>query len=141
MSKPRSSVKGNDKVKKGLTSLLRDLEKKQLQSIKVEAELIMTDSKANYVPVDKGTLRQSGTIGDPVRKGDEITISMGYGGAAAAYATALHEHPSESSPPTWEGKALTFTKPGTGPKYLEQPLMKAVDGMAERLASRIKLKD
>lgn len=137
----RSTVKGGDKVKKGLTSLLRDLEKQQLQAIKVEAELIMTDSKQNYVPVDKGTLRQSGVVGDPVRNGDEISISMGYGGAAASYALSLHEHPSESSPPTWEGKALTFTKPGTGPKYLEQPLMKAVDGMAERLASRIKLKD
>ena len=104
MGKSRCTVKGGDKVKKGLTSTLKDLEKQQLQAIKVEAELIMTDSKQNYVPVDKGTLRQSGTVGDPVRNEDEITISMGYGGAAAAYATALHEHPSESSPPTWEGK-------------------------------------
>lgn len=140
MSNKHSTVKGGDKVKKGLTGLIKDLEKRQMQALKIEAEKIMTDSKQNYVPVDKGTLRNSGVVGDPVKDGDTILISIGYGGAAAAYATALHEFPSESSPPTWEGKALTFTKPGTGPKYLERPLMKAVDGMTERLADRLKLK-
>lgn len=130
--------KGVQDLSRNLKSLTRDLEKQQMQALKIEAELIMTDSKGNYSPRDKGHLVGTGTVFDPVKKGDEISISMGYGGPAAL---PLHEHPSEHSPPTWEGKALTFTKPGTGPKFLELPLMKAVDGMPERIAERIKLKD
>lgn len=136
-----SSVRGVKEVSKKLKDLTRDLEKQQMRSLKIEAERIMTDSKQNYVPVDKGTLRNTGIVNDPVKNGDEISISMGYGGQAAPYATSLHEYSSPSNPPTWNGEPLTFTKPGTGPKFLELPLMKAVDGMLERLASRIKFKD
>ena len=131
--------KGKGEISKNLLSKVKKLEKQQMQALKIEAEKIMTDSKQNYVPVDKGSLRNSGVVGDPIKEGNEISIHIGYGGSAAPQATALHEHPSDSSPPTWEGKALTFTKPGTGPKYLEIPLMKAVDGMAERMSERIKL--
>jgi hypothetical protein len=132
------TIKGFSELEKKCKSMIERLEKENMKGMKIEAEKIMTDSKKNYVPVDKGTLRQTGMVGDPVKSGDDITVTLGYGGAAAAYATALHEHPSDSSPPTWEGKELTFTKDGTGPKYLERPLMKAVDGLKERIAERVK---
>jgi hypothetical protein len=140
-SNVRSTLKGVKELTKKLREVTRDLEKQQMKALKIEGERIMTDSKQNYVPVDKGTLRSSGIVSDPVKEGDTISISLGYGGAAAAYATALHEYPSDANPPTWNGQPLTFSKPGTGPKFLELPLMKAVDGMTERLAEHIKLKE
>lgn len=122
---------------------LKTLQKKfpdQIEvALRLEGERVMKDSKQNYVPVAEGVLRSTGFVADPVRKGDDVSVSLTYGGAAAPYATALHEHPSEASPPTWEGKALVFTKEGTGPKYLEIPLKNAIPGMADRMAKTLEL--
>lgn len=131
----------------GLKGLLQNLEKVEkdldrqcMQALKNEAKRIMTDSKEHYAPEDRGDLISEGMVYDPVKIGNTFAIEMGYGGPKSRdYAVALHEHPSASSPPTWNGVSLTFTKPGTGEKYLERPLMKAVDGMPERLAKDIKI--
>ena len=59
-----------------------------------EAEGIMTESK-RLVPVDEGTLRNSGFVKQPTMKKygrgrlmqtEEIAVEMGYGGAASGYA-------------------------------------------------------
>ena len=64
-----------------------------------EAEGIMTESK-RLVPVDEGTLRNSGFVKQPTMKKygrgrlmqtEEIVVEMGYGGAASGYAVYLHE--------------------------------------------------
>lgn len=104
-----------------------------------EAERIMGDSKANYVPVDLGTLRASGSVAAPVLTARGASVTLGYGGAASAYALAVHEHLSGYSPPSWvaaeaSGNPVTFSPSGHGPKYLERPLLAAARGAAERLA-------
>lgn len=111
-----------------------------MQALKNEANRIMTDSKENYAPEDEGDLIAESKVGEPFKTNEGISIEMGYGGEKSSpYALALHEHPSKSSPPTWNGKKLEFTKAGTGPKYLELPTFKAVDGMVDRLAADIKI--
>ena len=60
---------------------------------------------------------------------------MTFGGAAAAYAQAVHEHPSSSSPPSWKGKIIKFRGGRQrGVKYLERPMRFHSIGMAGRIA-------
>jgi hypothetical protein len=90
-----------------------------------EAELIMADSKEFYVPVDTGTLKNSGHVQQPEIEGATVSVTMGYGGAAEDYAIVQHER-------------LEFRHPVGGPKYLERPLLAAAANLAERLAGRIR---
>lgn len=117
------------------------------------AQLIMTDSKANYVPVDDEGLRSSGQVRPPERgKGREITVVLEYGDTARAYAIAVHEHPGPHDPPSWRGGRELGESVGRsggfsgdvvfvtgGPKYLEKPLMAAVPRLARDLANDLNL--
>lgn len=133
-------MNGLKELLKNLEKVEKDLDRQCMQSLKNEAKRIMTDSNEHYAPEDRGDLIAESVVREPVKIGETFAIEMSYGnGPSRDYAVPLHEHPSASSPPTWEGVALTFTKPGSGEKYLERPLMKAVDGMPERLAKDIKI--
>jgi hypothetical protein len=133
-------MNGLKELLKNLDKIEKDLDRQCMQALKNEAKRIMTDSNEHYAPRDKGNLIEESQVLEPVKIGDTFAIEMGYGfGESRDYALPLHEHPSASSPPTWNGVALTFTKPGTGEKYLERPLFKAIDGMVNRLAADIKI--
>ena len=106
-----------------------------------EAETAMEKSKDGLVPVapDGGTLRASGFVDPPERSGTKVWVELGYGGAAAAYALAVHEFPDGPIPPSWQGKtSLNWNVPGSGPKYLETPVLEANKGLGERVARKIK---
>ena len=111
-----------------------------------EAQIVMTESKRRCpVASDGGTLRASGRVALPVREGRRISVTLSYGGAADAYAIAVHEHLSEHSPPSWikaeeNGHPVQWTTPGTGPKFLEGPIDEALPEMNGRLAARLQLK-
>lgn len=128
----------NDAVKR-LNAIADRLPKDTAKAVRYEVEKIGTAAD-RIVPVDLGTLRASKTITGPTIKGNEIECIIGYGGAAAAYAVAVHETPSEHDPPSWEGTNVDFKVKGTGRKFLETPLRAALPGMPERIAERIKLK-
>jgi hypothetical protein len=141
----RFTIKGTDKLRQALTSRLPDVAARELAgALNVEAELIMTDSKTNYAPRNLGTLADSAFVEPPVRKGYTITSVLAYGGAASAYALAVHEHPSAHSPPSWAGKSATDIRWNVhGPdatKYLERPLNAAEKGLANRLARRMTIR-
>lgn len=119
----------------------------------IEGEKIMTDSKENYVPVLNDILRTSGIVLQPEydKATGAASVTLGFGGQAGAYALAIHEHPSEFDPPSWEGKGtasssshepptegvVTFHPTGTGPKYLEQPMVKASKGLTDRVVAAV----
>lgn len=113
-------------------------------ALKTEGEALVKNAQANYVPVDDDVLRQTGKVEVlPAmgRMGVEAIVSFGEGGASE-YAIPVHEHLSQWSPPTWKaaeltGKGINWTKPGTGPKYLELPLGEARIGFASRIAMAI----
>lgn len=111
-------------------------------AIYLEAQIIMTEAKRRCpVARDGGTLRASGTVGFPVRgPGRKISVEMGFGGAAEAYAVAVHEHPSDYSPPSWVNHPydINWTSVGTGPKFLENPINEAFPMLARRVAERVK---
>ena len=56
----------------------------------IEANEMMADAK-EQTPVDTGTLRASGTVGTPDRSGSGVSVDLGFGGAASAYAVVQHE--------------------------------------------------
>lgn len=139
---PDFTLKGDKEMRRRLARLAsRNLDKVGA-ALRAEAEAVMTRSKREFVPVDLGTLRSSGTVIGPNRKGKDVSCDLQYGGPAAAYALAIHEHPSGSTPPSWRAaSSVTFQPDGRGPKYLERPLMESVPGLPERLAKRLKLTD
>lgn len=138
-------LRGTKAMQRRIRVLASQFPNRVEQALRIEAELILTRSKRDFVPVDLGPLRASGFVHDVERKGKELSVTLAFGGAAAPYAIAVHEHPSAHSPPSWEGKAISdigkWSEDGRGPKYLERPLMAAVAGMARRIAASLRLRD
>jgi hypothetical protein len=94
-----------------------------------EAQRVMKASKM-IVPVDTGVLRRSATVKKPVLVGNRlISVTLGYGGAAQAYAVIQHEDLSLSHPPKVRRRKYTSTgkrkrTPRAGQaKYLERPIL------------------
>ncbi len=89
-----------------------------------EGETIMTKSK-RVVPVDLGTLKNSGFVEEPKISKNAVTVTLGYGGAAKAYALVQHER-------------TDLNHPGQGePKYLERPVNEAEQGFGKRVAKEM----
>lgn len=87
-----------------------------------EAETIMAAAK-EITPLDTGALRNSGHVQLPVITPQQVTVRMGFGGAAASYAIYVHEN-------------LTARHPVGQAKYLEVPVNRARKGLAKRIAER-----
>lgn len=69
-----------------------------------------------------------------------LSASIVAGGPSAAYARAVHEHLSDSSPPSWvkaeaEGRPVTFTV--GGPKFIERPFLEEADTVAEAIGKEL----
>jgi hypothetical protein len=110
-----------------------------------EAETIMAVSRDDFVPVDEGTLKGTGHVGNTERHGGEIRVTLGYGGPAEAYAEAVHQHLSDTSPPSWRtaeasGHGVQFSPAGHGPNYLAEPLRLASGTFVHDMAARIRAK-
>lgn len=132
-------IKGTRSMQRKLNRLVAQFENRLPVALQTEAELIMTKSKQDFVPVDLGTLRASGHVERVRREGKTLIVRLVYGGPSAPYALAVHEHLSAHSPPTWRGVTVTFGPGDRGPKYLERPIVDAAPGMPARLAARLKL--
>ena len=92
------------------------------------------------VPVKHRTLANAAFVNDPEGEGLGAAVTIGYGGAASAYAIAVHETPSKYDPPSWKGKGgnLNWSKPGTGPKFLERPFLKESKQLGPTVVKKIK---
>ena len=119
------TLKGVDVVLKNLRQIQTNVPDSAGAALFNRAEVIMTDSKQNYVPVDTGALRGSGHVQQPVKSGNEIAVTMGYGGVANAYAIPQHER-------------LDYNHTVGGPKYLERPLLEHGKTLARDLANDLK---
>jgi len=141
----KSRYGGVSEMRNRLKKLAQNYPKKVAGAIYVEAQIIMTESKRRCpVAPDGGTLRASGKVDKPViEPGGNVSVTMSYGGAAQAYALAVHEHFSEHSPWTWvmaemSGRGINWNAEGTGPKFLEEPINEALPNLNARIAARIK---
>jgi len=89
-----------------------------------EGNRIMGRAK-DIVPVDTTALQGSGVVDFAVISGSDVSVTMGFGGPAKAYAEVQHEELSY------------YHKPPTQAKYLEQPLREAAEDMGFRLAKEL----
>ena len=118
--------RGTRAMARKIDRIAREFPSRVEQSLRVEAELVMTESKKSFVPVDTGALRSSGHVQPVERRGRELSVTLAFGGPAAPYAIFVHEDPDAHHPVgSW--------------KYLEIPLRAAIPGMARRIAAEVKL--
>lgn len=96
------------------------------QALMEQAALIMRKSLAQ-TPIKDGILKASHTILPPIDSGTMITVTMGYGGAAAAYAEYVHNSPYEKN----------WTKAGTKSHFLSDPVQDAAPQIELTLMKRI----
>jgi hypothetical protein len=115
-----------------LVQKLKDAKAKLRQNAAKEmyqfAEEIMTDSK-QVVPVMTGALMNTGKVFSPVEDSTSITVELGYGDASVDYALIVHEELQ-----TPKGGQIKWTRPGSGPKYLQNPFDARSGELAPRLA-------
>lgn len=102
-----------------------EVEKALPQVLSEEAQVIFRNSQ-RIVPVKTGTLRRSGQIIPPRKKGTKWEVVIGYGGAASAYALQQHEN-------------LRYKhQQGKSAKYLEIPTQQQSKKMPEAIKRRLK---
>lgn len=101
-----------------------------------EAAGVIAQSQG-LVPVDTGTLANSGYVAEPVRDGSKVRVDLGFGGPAAK----INPKTGESS----EGYALhvhedleSFHPSGGIALYLEIPFRDAKRGMGARIADGLR---
>lgn len=82
--------------------------------------IIMTEAKQR-APVDVGTLRNSGYVTLPQRRGSDVFVEAGFGGAAKAYAVRQHEE-------------LAYRHEVGEAKYLENAINAKEQEVRERIA-------
>jgi hypothetical protein len=90
-----------------------------------EGWFIMGESKAKFVPVDRGPLRASGHVLPPQKDQGGIVVIMGYGGPAVKYAIIQHER-------------LTYKHRVGQAKYLERPALARAAVMDKKIAARLR---
>jgi hypothetical protein len=94
------------------------------QAVFAEATLVLNEAKV-LVPVDTGALRASGMVEPPKIEDQKVTVTVGFGGAAAGYALYVHEDPNASHAP---GKSF---------KYLEIPAMAHAPTFSQNVRKRL----
>lgn len=136
MSDFRSGIRD---MQRNLSALSKHIDREAKKAVKSEAQSIANRAKTEFVPVDEGNLRDSIHVEtlDTNSNMDIISASIIAGGDKAPYAVAVHEHPSDHSPPSWKNTTVTFHPAGHGPKFIERPLRDAEKGMGDRIAEKV----
>lgn len=114
-------LKGQAEVARAMRLLGAKAPKAMGKALWNEGNQIMKAAKA-ITPVDESVLKGSGITALPEYTDDGVSVTLGFGGAARAYAEVQHEELSY------------YHKPPTQAKFLEQPFQEAVDGMGLRIA-------
>ncbi len=138
MARSRVEVKltGQKALSRNLLRLAREFPKDVRRSLNFRSEIIMTTSKRDYVPVDKGPLMNSGHV---VMDDIKLKATLGFGGPAGignvgktnseyvGYAITQHED-------------TELNHPGKGEaEYLKKPLRAALRTLAKDIASDVML--
>lgn len=102
------------------------------QVLRDESLLAFRNSQ-RIAPHATGVLRASGVLKPPAVSGTHVEVTMGYGGAASAYALYQHEnldlnHPDPANP---------HSDPSGQAKYLEGPVRDQVQGLVGRLRAEL----
>jgi len=125
------------------SALLRDLARIEREAPEAAAaalfehgELVMADSKEHYVPVDEAILKGSGHVQPPKKRGDEVSVTLAYGGPAKDYAIVQHES-AKIQLGREVDRSFGVSRVG-GWKYLERPVLEHARELAPRVSAAIR---
>ncbi len=118
-----ASVTGADVVIANLRAIAASMPQQIGRALREEAEIEMTEAKRR-TPVDTGALRASGHVEEPQVNGADVSVMLGFGGAAAPYALVVHDNIEAFHP---VGQA----------KFLESTLAESRPFLADRIARRL----
>lgn len=116
-------IGGLDKVLDALGALPAQLVMKAANALRAEAEIEMTEAKQR-TPVKTGTLRASGHVTGPTQNGNDIDVTLTFGGPAAEYAVFVHEN------------VEAYHRVGQA-KFLESTVLESAPHLADRIATRM----
>lgn len=116
-------VSGIDEMAKNINSVLKGMRLKSAAGLVAAANYVLTDADSGtppLVPEDKGKLRTS-RFATPMKTPGthDPYVVLGYN---ANYAAAVHEMMQSPS-----GKPINWSRPGSGPKFLEASLKRNSD--------------
>lgn len=126
------TINGLDALRQKLTDFRKSLPQAVGKAMYQFAEEVMGDSKGTYVPVDTGALMNTGHVDPPVISGTSVTVELGYGDESVGYALIVHEEMTTKS-----GNPINWTRPGSGPKYLETPFKAKQDLVPQRIVDTV----
>ena len=128
-------IEGIDKLKEKLIQNAPKARQAVKATLYQFANEVMTES-LNRVPVLTGALMGTGKVQEPEEDGSSVSIKLGYGDESVGYAIYVHEALEGAHPPSpdWSwtkkvaaGGQIDWTRPGSGPKFLEGPLHEKQD--------------
>lgn len=142
------TLRGVADLKRNLVDISRSTRENLSTAAMEEAESIAERSRNEFVPIDtgnlastikvvKGDLSQGRSELGQFTSGAVVEVKIIAGDDTTPQALAIHEHPSQYSPPSWESVNVQFQPSGRGPKYLERPFNEAISGMVERVGSKV----
>lgn len=113
-------INGLKELQATLSKLADEQTQKAAGALYRIAEQIMREAK-EQTPVRDGILRASGTVSLPDVGPDGVTVTMGFGGAAEAYAVEQHEN-------------LQYRHTVGNAKFLERPTLEHAKTLEDDLA-------
>lgn len=105
-------LEGYDAFTAALDGLLGRVTDLGLAALKSEMDDVLDDAN-DLVPVDTHALQESGAVSDPIQIGDQVALTIGYGGDNGEIGYALDQH---------ENDLYTHAE-GRTDKFLEKPLL------------------
>ena len=128
MAKVTFALNGIDTIRARIERAIANAQPEVADALRLFAESIMKESKRR-VPVKTGALMNTGKVQEPEVSGSQVTVTLGYGDETVGYALAVHENMS----PT-----VHWTRPGSGPHYLINPVQERQDELPGVVADAIK---
>jgi hypothetical protein len=123
------SILGLEQTQRALLATAQDIRKGMTNAMWVEMNGVINDSQtlSPTVPVDKGDLKNSKFVTQPVVTPNLIRVECGYGGAATPYALRQHEE-------------LDYRHDGAGEgaKYLSTHFERHIPTMDRRMANHVR---
>lgn len=120
------TVEGYDVFGRTLDGLAAQVTELGLQALKAEMDDVL-EAANELVPVETGELRDSGAVSDPIQVGDQVALTIGYGGDNGEVFYALDQHEN-----------LTYGhEEGKEAKFLETPLLEWTREGPRRVATEI----
>ena len=126
-------VKGVNATLKEIRRLAKVYPQSALRALYRQGELVMTDSKRTYVPVDQGPLRASGHV-----VAEKMTVTLGFGGPAGIGNQGGESNEDRVGYAIVQHEVLTYDHTVGGAEYLKKPLLAALPRMGPEMAADVK---